>query len=84
MPQFALRWNDIKQQYDPNCRYRFAIFSANAYTKNELEEFSRQSMQPFTDTRFDAECKAYAAEQVVNRKCNESLWQYNEVKTIFA
>lgn len=41
-------------------------------------------MQPFTDTRFDAECKAYAAEQVVNRKCNESLWQYNEVKTIFA
>lgn len=52
----------------PNCRHRFAIFPANAYTKDELAEFSRQSMQPFADLRSDTERKAYAREQAVKRK----------------
>lgn len=64
----------------PNCRHRFAIFPANAYTKDELAEFSRQSMQPFADLRSDTERKAYAREQAVKRKRNASMRQYNEVK----
>lgn len=64
----------------PNCRHRFAIFPANAYTLDELAEFSRKSMQPFKDTRSDEERKAYAAEQAVKRKRNESRRQYEDVK----
>ncbi|MEE0858310.1 MAG: phage minor capsid protein [Acutalibacteraceae bacterium] len=64
----------------PNCRHRFAIFPANAYTLDELAEFSRKSMQPFEDTRSDKERKAYAAEQAVKRKRNASRRQYEDVK----
>jgi len=65
----------------PNCRHRFSIFPANAYTKDELAGFSRQSMQPFADNRSDGERKAYAAEQAVKRKRNASRRQYEEVKS---
>lgn len=64
----------------PNCRHRFAILPARAYTLDELAEFSRQSMQPFEDTRSDEERKAYATEQAIKRKRNESRRQYEDVK----
>ncbi len=64
----------------PNCRHRFSIFPANAYTLDELAEFSKQSMQPFEDTRSDEERKAYAKEQAIKRKRNESRRQYEDVK----
>ena len=64
----------------PNCRHRFVIFPANAYTKDELAEFSRQSMQPFADLRSDTERKAYAREQAVKRKKGASRRQYEEIK----
>lgn len=64
----------------PNCRHRFSIFPANAYTLDELAEFSRKSMQPFKDTRSDEERKAYAKEQAIKRKRNESRRQYEDVK----
>lgn len=54
----------------PNCRHRFIIKPPRAYTKAELEKLSRHSMQPFRDTRSDAERKAYAKEQAVNRARN--------------
>lgn len=61
----------------PNCRHRFVIIVARAYTPAELAEMSRRSTRPFEDTRTDAERKAYAAEQAVNRKRNADLreWQ---------
>lgn len=65
----------------PNCRHRFSIFPPNAYTLDELAEFSRQSMQPFADTRSDSERKAYAEEQAVKRKRNASRRQYEEIKS---
>ncbi len=64
----------------PNCRHRFAILPARTYTLDELAEFSRQSMQPFEDTRSDEERKAYAKEQSIKRKRNESRRQYEDVK----
>ncbi|MEE1154941.1 MAG: phage minor capsid protein, partial [Acutalibacteraceae bacterium] len=64
----------------PNCRHRFAVFPPNAYTLDELAEFSRQSMQPFVDNRSDEERKAYATEQAIKRKRNESRRQYEDVK----
>ena len=67
----------------PNCRHRFAIFPANAYTLDELAEFSKQSMQPFEDTRSDEERKAYAKEQAIKRKRNESRRQYEKFKREF-
>ncbi|MFQ9846661.1 MAG: phage minor capsid protein [[Clostridium] leptum] len=54
----------------PNCRHRFIIKPPQAYTKVELEKLSRHSMQPFRDTRSDAERKAYAKEQSVTRARN--------------
>ncbi|RAQ28686.1 hypothetical protein DPQ25_07775 [Hydrogeniiclostridium mannosilyticum] len=48
----------------------FIIKPPRAYTKAELEKLSRHSMQPFQDTRSDAERKAYAKEQAVNRARN--------------
>ncbi|MEE1075875.1 MAG: phage minor capsid protein [Acutalibacteraceae bacterium] len=67
----------------PNCRHRFAILPARAYTLDELAEFSRQSMQPFEDTRSDEERKAYAKEQAIKRKRNESRRQYEKFKSDF-
>lgn len=64
----------------PNCRHRFAIFPPNAYTLDELAEFSQQSMQPFEDTRSDKERKEYAQEQAVKRKRNASRRQYEDIK----
>lgn len=64
----------------PNCRHRFAIFPPNAYTLEELSEFSQQSMQPFEDTRSDKERKEYAQEQAVKRKRNASRRQYEDIK----
>lgn len=66
----------------PNCRHRLAVFPARAYTPAELAEFSRRSMQPFEDTRSDKERKAYAQEQAVKRKRNESRKQYEKIKAV--
>ena len=76
----------LTEGYDtvhPNCRHRFSIFSPRAYTLDELAEFSRQSTQPFADTRSDAERKAYAKEQAIKRKRNASRRQYEKIKSCF-
>ena len=65
----------------PNCRHRLSVLPAGAYTASEMEEFSRKSMQPFEDMRSDKERKAYAQEQAVKRKRNESRKQYEKIKT---
>lgn len=65
----------------PNCRHRLSVLPAGAYTAAEMEEFSRKSMQPFEDIRSDQERKAYAQEQAVKRKRNESRKQYEKIKT---
>lgn len=65
----------------PNCRHRLSVLPAGAYTVAEMEEFSRKSMQPFEDMRSDKERKAYAQEQAVKRKRNESRKQYEKIKT---
>lgn len=39
-------------------------------------------MQPFEDMRSDQERKAYAKEQAVKRKRNESRKQYEKIKTV--
>ena len=65
----------------PNCRHRLSILPAGAYTAAEMEDFSRKSMQPFEDMRSDQERKAYAKEQEVKRKRNESRKQYEKIKT---
>ena len=64
----------------PNCRHRLSVLPAGAYTAAEMEEFSRKSMQPFEDMRSDQERKAYAKEQEVKRKRNESRKQYEKIK----
>lgn len=66
----------------PNCRHRLSVLPAGAYTAAEMEEFSRKSMQPFEDMRSDKERKAYAQEQAVKRKRNESRKQYEKIKTV--
>ena len=65
----------------PNCRHRLSVLPAGAYTAAEMEDFSRKSMQPFEDMRSDKERKAYAQEQAVKRKRNESRKQYEKIKT---
>lgn len=65
----------------PNCRHHLSVLPAGAYTAAEMEEFSRKSMQPFEDMRSDKERKAYAQEQAVKRKRNESRKQYEKIKT---
>lgn len=64
----------------PNCRHRLSVLPAGAYTAAEMEDFSRKSMQPFEDMRSDKERKAYAQEQAVKRKRNESRKQYEKIK----
>lgn len=64
----------------PNCRHRLSVLPAGAYTAAEMEDFSRKSMQPFEDMRSDQERKAYAKEQAVKRKRNESRKQYEKIK----
>ena len=64
----------------PNCRHRLSVLPAGAYTAAEMEDFSRKSMQPFEDMRSDQERKAYAKEQEVKRKRNESRKQYEKIK----
>ena len=64
----------------PNCRHRLSVLPAGAYTAAEMEEFSRKSMQPFEDMRSDYERKAYAKEQEIKRKRNESRKQYAKIK----
>lgn len=66
----------------PNCRHRLSVLPAGTYTAAEMEEFSRKSMQPFEDMRSDQERKAYAKEQEVKRKRNESRKQYEKIKTV--
>lgn len=66
----------------PNCRHRLSVLHARAYTAAEMEDFSRKSMQPFEDMRSDQERKAYAKEQAVKRKRNESRKQYEKIKTV--
>ena len=66
----------------PNCRHRLSVLPAGAYTAAEMEDFSRKSMQPFEDMRSDKERKAYAQEQAVKRKRNESRKQYEKIKTV--
>ena len=64
----------------PNCRHRLSVLPARAYTTSEMEEFSRKSTQPFEDMRSDQERKAYAKEQEIKRKRNESRKQYEKIK----
>lgn len=64
----------------PNCRHRLSVLPARAYTTSEMEEFSRKSMQPFEDMRSDRERIAYAKEQEIKRKRNESHKQYEKIK----
>lgn len=64
----------------PNCRHRLSVLPAGAYTAAEMEDFSQKSMQPFEDMRSDQERKAYAKEQAVKRKRNESRKQYEKIK----
>lgn len=64
----------------PNCRHRFSIFAPRAYSREQLEQESRNSMRPFEDTRSDRERKAYAAEQAYNRKRNMNLREYQKIK----
>ena len=64
----------------PNCRHRFSIFAPRAYSREQLEEESRNAMRPFEDTRTDRERKAYAAEQAYNRQRNQNLREYQLIK----
>lgn len=64
----------------PNCRHRLSVLPARAYTAKEMEEFSQKSTQPFEDMRSDRERKAYAKEQEIKRKRNESRKQYEKIK----
>ncbi|WP_050697717.1 phage minor capsid protein [Anaeromassilibacillus senegalensis] len=66
----------------PNCRHRFTILPARAYSRAELAEMSRMSMRPFEDTRSDAECKAYAQEQAVKRARNDDLREWKRYKSL--
>lgn len=64
----------------PNCRHRMSPFVAEAYTPEEVAEYSRQSMQPFADVRSDAERKAYQASQVKNNRRRADMKQYLRYK----
>lgn len=64
----------------PNCRHRMLPFVAEAYTPEELAEYSRQSMQPFADVRSDAERKAYQVSQVKNNRRRADMKQYLRYK----
>lgn len=66
----------------PNCRHRLSILPAAVYSRKELAEFSRKSMQPFEDTRSDAERKAYAQEQAVKRQRNADLHQWRKYRAL--
>lgn len=66
----------------PNCRHRFTILPANAYTRAELAELSQKSTQPFADTRSDAERKAYAGEQAVKRARNADLREWKRYRAV--
>lgn len=67
----------------PNCRHRFTILPARAYSRAELAEMSRMSMRPFEDTRSDTERKAYAKEQAVKRARNDDLREWKWYKSLF-
>ncbi|MDD6488897.1 MAG: hypothetical protein PUG48_03650 [Clostridia bacterium] len=67
----------------PNCRHRFSIYPARAYTTEELKKASQNSMREFTDDRSDDERKAYAKEQAEKRQKNENLKQYEKLKAMF-
>ena len=64
----------------PNCRHRFTILVARAYSPSELAGMSRKSMQPFEDTRTDAERKAYAQEQAVKRARNADMREWRKYR----
>lgn len=66
----------------PNCRHRFTILPARAYSRAELAEMSRVSMRPFEDTRSDAERKAYAQEQAVKRARNDDLREWRRYRAV--
>ena len=67
----------------PNCRHRFSVYPARAYTTEELKKASQNSMREFTDDRSDTERKAYAKEQADKRRKNENLKQYEKLKAMF-
>lgn len=64
----------------PNCRHRISVFPPRAYTNEELIAYSQKSTAPFTDTRSDAERKAYAADQAAKRRKNAEHNQYERIK----
>ena len=66
----------------PNCRHRFTILPARAYSLKELAEMSQRSMAPFVDNRSDEERKAYAKEQAVNRARNVDLREWKRLQTV--
>ncbi len=67
----------------PNCRHRFSVYPARAYTTEELKKASQSSMREFVDDRSDDERKAYAKEQADKRRKNENLKQYEKLKAMF-
>lgn len=64
----------------PNCRHRFTLLPARAYTPAELAGMSRRSMRPFADARGDAERKAYAQEQAARRARNADLREWRSTR----
>ncbi len=65
-----------------NCRHSFSILPASVFSRKELSELSRNSMQPFEDTRSDAERKAYAQEQAVKRQRNADLHEWRKYRAL--
>ncbi len=66
----------------PNCRHRFSILVARAYSPSELAEMSRQSMRPFYDTRSEEERQAYAKDQAVKRERNADYREWRRYRAI--
>lgn len=64
----------------PNCRHRFTVLVARAYSPSELAGMSRKSMRPFEDTRSDAERKAYAQEQALKRARNADMREWRKYR----
>jgi len=67
----------------PNCRHRLSTFAPQAYTDDELIEYSRKSMLPFEDTRSDRERTAYAKSQSKNREKRLNIREWQKYKALF-
>ena len=66
----------------PNCIHGFYIVVATAEDPADLAEMSRQSMEPFEDTRSDNERKMYAVGQTIKRKRRQDFNHWNRLKAV--